>query len=428
MNKFTEFIENRIMPFAGKVGSQRHLLAVRRGMLLSMPLIIIGSLFLIIGNLPFTGWTDWLHANGQLDVWLGKLVNGSFGLMGLVASFGIAYNLADSYDTDGAAAGVLALSSYLILTPYTFGPDKSPAISYSYMSSSGLFVAILVGLITADIFRRFLQKDIIIKMPEGVPPEVSRSFAALLPGIVIITSWGIIQKVIELSPFNDVFNVIMTTLGIPLGFLGGTLPGTILAVGLTSLFWFAGISGGDIVGSIMNPIWLQNAGDNLAAFQSHAALPHIITYSYVYNFIFIGGGGATLAFVALLMLRGKSNQSKMIGRLAFAPGIFNINEPVLFGLPIVLNPVMIFPFILVPMVNATVTYFTMSIGLVAKTAGVVVPWTTPPIISGYLATGGQISGAILQIALLAINVVLYYPFFKAMDLQNLKAEKKLQDA
>lgn len=411
------------MPVAGKIGSQRHLLAVRRGMLLSMPLIIIGSLFLIIGNLPFNGWTDWLHASGQLDVWLGKIVNGSFGLMGLVAAFGIAYNLADSYETDGAAAGVLALSSYLILTPYTFDLDKNPTISYSYMSSSGLFVAILVGLITADIFRRFLQKNIVIKMPEGVPPEVSRSFAALLPGLVIITFWGILQKVFEVSSLNDIFNVITTTLGVPLGFLGGTLPGTIFAVGLTSLFWFAGISGGDIVGSIMNPIWLQNAGDNLTAFQSHEALPHIITYSFVYNFIFIGGGGATLAFVALLMFRGKSNQSKMIGRLAFAPGIFNINEPVLFGLPIVLNPVMIIPFVLVPMVNATVTYFAMATGLVAKTAGVVVPWTTPPIISGYLATGGHISGSILQVVMLIVSAVLYYPFFKAMDLQNLKAEK-----
>lgn len=422
MDKISSWLEKRLMPMAMRLGAQRHLLAIRNGIVLGMPLILVGSVFLILGNLPIDGYTDWLAAHGELDVLFGKIVDGSFGLMGLIASFGIAYNYVKSFNIDGVSAGVISLSSFLIVTPKIFDSAEAAGIPYGLVGSSGLFVSIVVGLISGDIFRRFIQKNIVIKMPDTVPPEVSRSFSALIPAFVIISLWGLVYKVIDMMEIGSIHDTILLVFGKPLSFLGGTVFGTILAVGLVSLFWFCGIHGADLVGSIMNPIWLMNADSNRLLYQAGEQVDQILTYPFIYNFVFLGGGGATLALVALLIFRSKSKQLKSLGNLSFAPGLFNINEPAIFGIPITLNSILLIPFVLTPMVNVLISYFSMSSGLVAKTTGIIVPWTTPPIISGYLATGGSISGIILQVVLIVVNIGLYYPFFRMQDKQLLAVE------
>lgn len=427
MDKISSWLEKRLMPIAMKLGAQRHLLAIRNGIVLGMPLILVGSLFLILGNLPFDGYTDWLAAHGELDVLFGKIVDGSFGLMGLIASFGIAYNYVKSFNIDGVSAGVISLSSFLIVTPKIFDSAEAAGIPYALVGSSGLFVSIVVGLISGDIFRRFIQKKIVIKMPDTVPPEVSRSFSALIPAFAIISLWGVVYKLIDMMEIGSIHDIILLVFGKPLGFLGGTVFGTILAVGLVSLFWFCGIHGADLVGSIMNPIWLMNADSNRLLYQAGEQVDQILTYPFIYNFVFLGGGGATLALVALLVFRSKSKQLKSLGNLSFAPGLFNINEPAIFGIPITLNSILLIPFVITPMVNVLISYFSMSSGLVAKTTGIIVPWTTPPIISGYLATGGSISGIILQVVLIVVNIGLYYPFFRMQDKQLLAVESAAAD-
>ncbi|WP_321386800.1 PTS cellobiose transporter subunit IIC [uncultured Enterococcus sp.] len=429
MNKFNSVLEEKLLPIAAKLGANRVLIAIRNGITLSMPLIIIGSLFLIISNFPIDAWIDWLAETGIID-YLNKGTNGSFGIMGLVASFGIAHSLADQYGVDGTSAGVIALSSFLVATPNILSGDEAPieGIPVNYMGSRGLFVAIVLGILTALIFQWFIKHNIQIKLPDSVPPAVSKSFSALIPGAVIVTLWLVIFAILDTTNIGNIHDLLLKIFGGPLGILGATIGGTLISIFLNSAFWFMGIHGGNVVNSIISPIWLMNTDANRVIYQADrtAELPHIITSSFIDNFVYIGGGGATIGLViviAIVALKKNSSQlTKTMAPLTLTPGIFNINEPAMFGLPVVLNISLLIPFILAPMVNALVTYFAMSSGIVGKTVGVAVPWTMPPILSGFLATGGHASGAILQVVLIILDVMIYYPFYRTVERQNVLAE------
>ncbi|KON87938.1 PTS cellobiose transporter subunit IIC [Sporosarcina globispora] len=412
----------KVEEIAGRIGNQRHLRSLRDGILLSMPLIIIGSIFLILGNLPINGYTDWLADIGLAPI-LSKIVNGSFGLMAIVAVFGIAHSLAEYYEVDGVSAGIIALSCFIIVTPDLVAEGGS-GISYTYLGSGGLFVAIVVGLISAEIFRFFVQKEFTIKMPESVPVAVEKSFAALIPGLMVVLFWGLVYLLLGLAGIDNIHTLLTNTLGKPLDILGGSLWGTIVIIALNSIFWFVGIHGANTINPVIQPVWLQNTDANRLAFQAGEELPNIITNEFMFNFVWIGGGGATIGLVICLWLFTKSKNNKAMGKLTVGPGIFNINEPALFGLPVVLNFKLLVPFILAPIATALITYFAMDWGLVAKPIGIVVPWTMPPIISGYLATGGKISGAVIQIITLAVSIAIYYPFVKLTDKSQLMEESQ----
>lgn len=412
----------KIEMIAGEIGNQKHLRALRDGIILGMPLIIIGSFFLILGNLPIPGYVEMLGDWGLTPI-INKIVNGSFGIMALVASFGIARSLANTYKVDGTSAGIISLSSFLIVTPNVVS-DSGSGVPYQYVGSNGLFVAIIIALISAEIFRFFIQKDFIIKMPEGVPPAVGQSFAALLPGFMVIITWSIVYLLLTLADIGNIHEILTNTLGKPLSAVGSSIWGTLFIILLNSAFWFVGVHGANTINPVILPIWLQNTDANRLAFQAGEALPNIITNEFMMNFVWIGGGGATIGLVIALVLFSRSKKNKAMGKLTIAPGIFNINEPVLFGLPIVLNFKLLIPFILAPLATATITYIGMSTGLVARPAGIVVPWTMPPIISGYLATGGKISGAIVQVITVAVSTLIYFPFIKSADNASLKEEKE----
>jgi PTS system cellobiose-specific IIC component len=430
MNKFNSVLEEKLLPIAAKLGANRILIAIRNGITLGMPLIIIGSLFLIISNFPITAWTDWLAETGYID-YLNKGTNGSFGIMGLVASFGIAHSLANQYDVDGTSAGIISLSSFLIVTPNIFSGDEAPleGMPVNYMGSRGLFMAIVLGIITALIFQWFIKHNIQITLPDTVPPAVSKSFSALIPGAVIITLWLAVYALLDITEIGNIHELLLKIFGGPLGILGATLGGTIISIFLNSLFWFMGIHGGNVVNSIISPIWLMNTDANRLIYQADrtAELPHIITSPFIDNFVYIGGGGATIGLViviGLIALKKNSSQlTKKMAPLTLTPGLFNINEPAMFGLPVVLNISLLLPFILAPILNAVITYFAMSLGLVPKPVGVAVPWTMPPILSGFLATGGSISGSILQVILIIVDTLIYYPFYRTVERQNSLAEK-----
>lgn len=423
MKNYMDFLESKVAPLGSKLGMQRHLVAIRDGIVIAMPLVIIGSFFLIISNLPIPGYSDFLTNYGDLGQWFNKVVDGSFGAMGLVASFSIAYSLAQYYKVDGISTGIISLSSFLIVTPNLLNAEGSAGVPLLYLGSRGLFIAMIIGLLTTEIFRWFVKKDIRIKMPETVPPAVSRSFSALIPGFVIILLFSVIYQVLLLANFSNIHDLILIIFNKPLNFLGGTLLGTMIAVGLNSVFWFIGLHGGNIVGSVMGPIWLMNTDANRVAFQAGEEMPHIFTAPFTDSFVYVGGGGAIFSLVILLFFFAKSEEGKTMGKLSFIPDIFNVSEPAMFGIPVVMNPILLIPFVLAPMVNTVISYLAMSSGIVAKTVGIAIPWTTPPIISGYLATGGAISGSVLQIILIAINIMIYFPFFKMLDKEKLKIER-----
>ena len=420
MKQFMFFLENKLAPFGEKVGNQRHLKALREGIMVAMPLIMIGSIFVLIASFPVSGWVEWLAAHGQMDVLLNKTVNTTFGLVGLFTSFGVAYRLAQSYEVDGPSAGVLAMASFLLVTPNIFSPENAAGIPFGYMGGKGLFAAIIVAMISTEIYRFFIQKDIVIKMPGNVPEVVGRSFSTIIPGTVIIIFFMIVYKVLEVTGLGNLHNLLAVILGKPLGLIGGTLIGTFVAVLLNSIFWFCGVNGGQVVGAVMNPVWLEAADANRLALQAGEQLHNIITAPFMDLFVYIGGGGATIGLALCLMFFSKSKEFKTLGKISGIPALFNINTAILFSFPTVLNPIMLVPFILTPITNAVITYFAMKVGLVALTTGITLPWTTPPIVGGFLATGGHLSGAILQVVLVAVSFLIYYPFFKAADKKNME--------
>ncbi|CQR54630.1 PTS cellobiose transporter subunit IIC [Paenibacillus riograndensis] len=424
MSKIQTFMEEKVAPFAGRIGQVKQLVAIRDGISYIMPLIIIGSIALILNSLPIeANWYLNLMNESGWGARLGMIVDGTFGLIGILAAFTIAYSLANQYSLDGMSVGILSLSSYLLSTPNILSADNAAGIPLSLMGSKGLFVAIIIGIISTEIFRFVISKNLVIKLPDGVPPAVGRSFTALIPGFFIIVFFAAVSWILDATGIGSLHDLIQTVLGKPLGLLGGTIFGAIIYDLLISLFWLTGIHGGNIMGGIMNPIWMQKMDENRLALQAGKELPNIFTQPFFDIFVHMGGAGTIFALAVCLFLFSKSNQNKSMGRLSIMPSAFNIGEPIMFGVPVVLNPIMFIPFILAPIAMVITTYFAMVTGLVPKTNGVSVPWTMPPLISGYLATS-SIRGSILQIFNLAVSVLIYYPFFRTMDKQFVREESK----
>lgn len=434
MSKFNSFLEEKVMPVAAKIGGQRHLLALRDGLIATMPFIVIGSIFLIIANFPIPGYADWMTSIFGPS-WAAKLsypVDATFNIMSIIAAFAVAYRLAESYKLDAMSAGTISIAAFLLTTPFSFtftpadaeGVLVTGAISKAFLSSKGLFVALLFAILSTEIYRWVVKKDIVIKMPAGVPPSVGKSFASLIPGLFVLVTVWVIRLLVELTPYESINDLVTIVLGDPLKMVGLTLGGTIVAELFVTVLWSTGLHGTNIVKSVMEPIWFGAMGDNMTAYQAGEPLPHIVTQQFWDNFIHIGGTGVTFGLVLSMVLFAKSKQMKNLGRLALGPGIFNINEPLIFGMPIVLNPIMILPFVLTSIVTVIVTFIGMDMGLVAKPVGIAVPWTMPPIISGYLASGGHISGAVMNVVNILISFLIYTPFFKIYD----RAKKREEDA
>ncbi|KAE9564276.1 PTS sugar transporter subunit IIC [Companilactobacillus bobalius] len=429
-------MSKHLLPIAEILSQFKPLKAIRDGIAMSMPLIIVGSIFLIAGSFPIDAWTTWIAATSIRGIAIAdlfnKIVNASFGLLGVISCYGIASSYAAYHETDGQSAGIIAIASYFAITPsiFTSGKVISEGMPYDYLGSKGLFIAIIIGLITGGIFQWFINHDIQIKMPETVPSAVSKSFSALIPGAVIISLFGLIYAIFGWLGLGNVHDLLLHVLSKPLGFLGGTLGGTLIAVFLNSAFWFIGIHGSSIVNSIMSPIWLMNTDANRVLFKAgKLTLAHggkIIAAPFIDNFVYMGGGGATLGLVLgiaiLVSMKKASKQLQVLAPITVTPGIFNINEPTMFGMPIVLNTSLIIPFLIAPMFNACTTYFAMAMGIVPLCIGAVVPWTMPPIISGFLATN-SFMGSALQAFNLVIDILIYLPFLMAQNKQQ-----KIQEA
>jgi PTS system cellobiose-specific IIC component len=232
--------------------------------------------------------------------------------------------------------------------------------------------------------------------------------------------WILRLLVENIGDFGNLHNVVTLLLQQPLTQIGTSLVGTLITFLIITLMWSTGLHGATIVGSVMTPVWLTLSNENAASLAAGEPVKHIVTNEFN-DIILIGGSGTTLALVLTMVLLARSQQLKQLGRLSIGPGVFNINEPIIFGMPIVLNPIMIIPFILTPAISVIITYLSMDMGLVAKPIGIVTPFTMPPIIGGYLITG-SISGSILQLVIIAVSFFIYFPFFKIWDNQKLKEE------
>ena len=423
-------LESVLMPLAEKIGKNKYLIAIRDGFLLSMPLLIVGSFFLLVANFPIPGWTDfWARFFG--DNWasyFSKPTDATFSIMAVLAVIGIGYSFAEQMNVDKLFGAAIALVSWFLIMPYEIlvdGGSSVTGIPLNWVGSKGIFVGIIVAFLSVHIYAWVNKKGWVIKMPDGVPPTVSKSFSALIPAGVSILVFFIMNIVFAMTPYKNAFNFIFTILQTPLLKLGNTLPAMVIAYIFLHFFWFFGVNGGSVVGAVFNPILQTRTHLNGMTSVAAQPLPNIISQQFQDLFATFGGCGSTLSLLIAMLLFCHSKRIKELGKLAFIPGVFGINEPLVFGLPIVLNPMILIPFMLVPTINIVISYFCMSIGLVPLCTGVAIPWTMPVVLSGFLATGWQ--GAVLQLLLLILGVFIYMPFIKMMDKQYLEDEAKASD-
>lgn len=308
----------------------------------------------------------------------------SYKLMTLFVVVGIAKSLAEYYHIDSKAAITLSFVAIFILTPVIVTEDKIKGFPLDNLSASGLLLCILATCLAVEILRCCLQRGWTIKMPDSVPENIAKSFASVIPAFFVFLVFNIIRLAFSLTSFGDAQTFMFQTLQKPLQALGSTLPATIIVLAVESVIWCFGIHGSSIVSSVMNPIWYSLSAENAAAFEAGTAMTNVVNYQFIAHFVKIGGVAATLGLAVACLLRSRSNQYKALGKLAIIPSIFNINEPLIFGMPIVLNPVMMIPFVIANIAAGTVTYLSIASGLCPMINGLNLPYTTPVVISGFI--------------------------------------------
>lgn len=417
MNGFMDKLAEKIMPLANKLGQNRYLTVLRDAFMLSFPLTMFGSIVVVINNLPF--FND--ATKGVLNQLFGNGQNATMSIMSVFVTFGIGYYLSESYEVEGIFGGAVSFASFLILTPFVMtlenGDEIGGVLSLDRLGAKGMFIGMIAAFLAAEIYCRVTKRGWQIKMPDGVPPAVTKSFAALIPAVLTLTVFLIINAIMTGVFHANLHDVIYEVIQKPLTGLGSSLPATLLALFLVQFLWFFGLHGQIIVNSVMDPIWNTLMLDNLEAYKAGDALPHIITKPFMETFtVGLGGSGMTLAVVILMAFVLKKKQYRDVGRLAIAPGIFNVNEPAIFGMPIVLNATILIPWVLAPLVVTTLNYLVMAAGIVPPPTGVSVPWTVPIIASGILATNSWLGGA-LQVLDFIIVGFIWYPFLRILDRQ-----------
>ncbi|TDK56269.1 PTS sugar transporter subunit IIC [Bacillus salipaludis] len=427
------FIDKFIMPFANKLGNNRHLLAIRDALVGMIAITMIGSLSVLLNNLgavPGIGkyyenlmvsifGETWKTLGG--DIWWGTLA-----FMTIFAVVGISYKLARSYGYDGFEAMLVAAACFFVLIPQvanvSITPDGGKAVtggawgfvSWNYFNATALFTGIIVAIAATETFVRLAKiKYLVIKLPDGVPPAVSRSFAKLLPGmatIFIIGLFGLILRkfISDGAYLNDWINKVLVS---PLTGAVDSILFAILIVFLVHGFWILGLHGPNLLGGITTPLMTKLGQDNVNMYAQGVhdlSKYHVLAGSFLDAFVYLGGSGATLGLLIAMFIAGRKRHKQLLA-LGTPPGIFQINEPILFGLPIVLNPLWFIPFILGPILMTIIAYTSVSLGWVHPIVADI-PWVTPAIVGGLLATGGHISGAILAAVNLAVSILIYLPF------------------
>jgi cellobiose PTS system EIIC component len=378
-----------------------YLSAIRAGMVSVVPLTIIGGLFMIAAHVPVSGWDAFIAPYRHL---LQMPVAATFGLLGLVACFSIAYDLGRRLEQDAMTSASIATVAFLLIQ---LDPNTETLVMDN-LGSRGLFTAILVALVSVHAQKFFTDRDLVIKLPASVPPIVSQSFVSLNPLVFLVVFFWLVRFVAGI----DITQMVQSAFA-PLVFALNTLPGILVYASLVTVLWSVGINGDNAVDAIVAPIFLQFLAENVAAMTDGRPLPYVTAYGFFTTFVNVGGTGATIA-LALLLLNSPNPAFRKVSRLSLPTQLFQINEPIFFGLPIVLNPAFMIPYILNALILTTTSYLLISWGVIHKPF-VNVPWTTPPIIGHYLVTGGDWRAAAWGAISVLIAMLVYFPFARAAE-------------
>lgn len=459
-NKFGDFVNQKVLPPIMKFVNTKPITALKDGMVYALPFIIIGSIFLILSNIPITSVANALKASGWSAVF-SQAYTASFGLISVWASIGIAYVYVRNEGYEPLPAGLTSLSAFLILqflqvdNPLiaTMGKsgsgianaagstvmsgsqvaqhiDKLPhalqtflsapvtnTINITWLGGQGMIAAIIIGILVGWSYTKMLKAGWKITLPEQVPANVANQFTAMIPAGVILTVSMLLYAFFKMIMSTDLLQLIYKLLQTPLQGLSDSLGGALIIAFLVPFFWFFGVHGGLIMGAITSGLLIPNTFDNASLYHagklSLANGAHIVTNEFYNNFINLTGSGITIGLVIFTLYAARSAQMKSLGKIELVPALFNINEPFLFGLPLVMNPFLAIPFFLTPVIVALTTYLVIYFGIVPPLNGVAAPWTTPPIISGFLIGGWKM--AIWQAIVLVMSTAIYFPFAKKYD-------------
>lgn len=419
-------MQEKLLDSVEKLTNQKHINAIKKGMMAYVPFTIIGAIALLIAYFPYQGYIDAVTAIlGVKDatVWQNAITsinNAGMNLGAILATVFIAYNLSKEYKEiiDPIYGTALTLGIYFLMIPWQT-VDGNLVISTSYFGTGSLIVGILLALVIPELYRYLMEVDVLkIKLPPQVPPMVANSFSSLIPMAIISIIFLALKLIIGMTPYGDIHAMINTVIGGPLTVLTGSVWGYLIALFLTNLLWILGIHGSSIIlGGVLGPFLIMLSDQNRLAAQAGNALPNIITNEFN---TFIGGVGLYICIACLIVCKNK--QTKPLCKMALVPAIFGIHEPLVFGLPIMYNVYFAIPYVVLPIIGTILTYIVQTLGWVAKLNGTGVPWTAPAGIYGFLATGGHISGFVWQVILAVIYTLICIPFAKAFDRSKLKEE------
>lgn len=409
MNKKDQII-TKLSELGGNVSGNAYLQGISQGIMGLLPIIIVGAFASLFQGLPIPFWQNFIAFTG-INHLLNMVVLATTNMLGLYFVYNIARSLAKKLNVEGALIPVLAIVVYLMLLPETVMKGKNPVafLSYDYLGTQGMIVAILLGIVIVKLYQVIINANLVVKMPEGTPDYVSKSFSALIPSFIIVAIAIFIRFLFKLTPYGNVFDCIYKLLQTPLtNLLGGSLlPMCILQL-LTQVLWIFGIHPG-FISSLTAPIMFSLDFKNQAAFAAGKTVPSIIGMAFSYSTTI-----AVLyaAFGLSVLIFARSDRMKTVGKISIIPAIFGISEPLIFGLPVLLNPIIALPWIICPIINFTLGYFLTSIGLVARYAGVTV-FNFPMIATGLV--NGSISIAIMEIGLCILDILIFMPFIRALD-------------
>ena len=432
MEKFMNFFNDKIAMQLMKVSNNRYISVIGKSFMATMPLSIVGAIFTMFRTLPLgAAYTEFLTKTNLIK-YLAYPQAITTDIIALVIAFTIAYNLAKVYKLNELIVGLVSLASFLLVTPFGTNvklPDGTMqavtgVIPTQWLGAQGLFVAMFIGIIVAEVYRFCMLKKLFIKLPDGVPENVSKSFEGLIPAGIALLIFLVVRIAFEQTSFGSVHALVYGLIQKPLQSLGNSLPAYLIAILLMQLLWVVGIHGPLVVASILLPIWSAAANENLQLFNAGQAPIHIIntTFYFMYG-SGMGGSGNTLGLAFLMAFRSKSAQFKTLGRLSLAPAVFNINEPLTFGVPFVMNPITFVPFVFIPVLSAFIAYVATASGLVGILPGLGVVSQAPIIMKAIMGGGNSIiSVALLQVFLAVLSTILWYPFFKIMDSQAYEQE------
>lgn len=412
-------IQRKIQPIVNKISSNRYLKAMMGGMMAAMPATIIGAMAALLKGLPIEAYQNFLVSSG-IDKYLQLPVTLTTNILALIFVICIAYSLAESFEVKGIGVSIVALVSFLVVTPINSTINEygmiDASIPMNWLGSTGIFTSIIVAFVTARLYVFITKKGWTIKMPEAVPPFIKDSFASLIPGVVIVAIFIVISAIFDRTQFGNIHQFIYGMLQVPLQNIGGSFGAMILVSLIGQVLWVFGIHGSMVVLSIMMPIWMALDVAQLSAYSAGQSLPNILGMTFFNIFTF----GGTVLGLAILMLKAKSERYKVLGKLSIVPALFGITEPLIFGTPLVLNPVFAIPFVFGNVISLILAYGATLLGIIPRLSGIGAPTGTPIGLQGLISGGWRV--ALFQLFLVVVWMGLWYPFFRIADNKALQEE------